>query len=68
MSIGPVGLAPLIVGPLTFAILLLLGLILLLGIARIVFRITWKLVLIGGGILVLLWLRGAAGPPPGVGV
>lgn len=69
MTIAFAGLVPLFLGPTVFLIAALIAILLVLFVARIVFRLAWKLVLIGAVVLVGLWLLGAIGSlSPGLGV
>lgn len=60
-------LSPLFVGPGGFLLGTLLFIVVILVIARLVFALAWRVVVIGAIILGLLWLLGAVGfGPPGL--
>lgn len=68
MNPGIVGLSPLFVGPVGFLLGTLLVILLVLLVARVVFGLAWKLVVIGAVALVVLWLLGGLGTgSPGLG-
>ena len=50
---------PLFVGPLGFLLVTLLVIIGILIVARLVFAVAWKVILVGAVVLGLLWLLGA---------
>lgn len=65
MSPGLTAGLPLLVGPLVFLVGALLLVTLVLAVARLVFGLAWRLVVIGAVVLGVLWLLGAvrSGPP-----
>lgn len=68
MTVDITTLVPLFVGPSAFLLVTLLVIVLILAIARLVFGLAWKLVVIGAVVLGLLWLLGVIGSgAPGLG-
>ena len=69
MMLAIAGLIPLFLGPTVFLIGTLIGILVLLFVARVVFLLAWKVVMIGAIVLLGLWVIGAIGPlRPGLGV
>lgn len=65
---GSSSLVPLFVGPLAFLLGAVLVILVVLTVARVVFGLAWRLVVIGAVVLGVLWLLGAVGSgPPGLG-
>lgn len=65
---GVSALVPLFVGPLAFLLAALLVILVVLTVARVVFGLAWRLVVIGAVVLGVLWLLGVVGSgPPGLG-
>lgn len=56
---------PLFIGPLVFALVGLLAILLLISVVRLVFSLAWDILVIAAIVLGVLWLLGAigAGPP-----
>lgn len=63
--LGLATFTPMFVGPLGFLLFTLLVIIGILIIARLVFAVAWKVILVGAVVLGLLWLLGVFrfGPP-----
>lgn len=66
MIAGVGAVSPLLVGPMGFLLGALLLILLILLIARVVFSLGWKLIVIAAIVLGVLWLVAAvaSGPPP----
>jgi len=73
MSLGGTALTPLLVGPTSFLVGVLLLIIVVVVIARVVFGVAKRLAVIAAIVLLALWLIGMVGTgglgitPPGLG-